>query len=78
MDMAIEVLRTQLVQDGMRPNFLGKKVRDNSIIEFISYPWQAGQELFIMVRRPNRPTTINCVSADEVEPTGVRSEDCLN
>lgn len=68
MDNAVEVVRKQLVQAGMRPNWFGRKGRKK--VEFVSFPWQAGRELFVLVRLPNQPTTVECVTADEVAPLG--------
>lgn len=67
-DRAVELVRRKLVALGMKPFFLGQK--GTRRVEFISYPWQAGSELFILIREPNKPTTVECVEAQQVEPTG--------
>lgn len=63
-DGAIEVVRKELVLNGMRPHRQGKLQRKK--VEIISYPWVAGKEIFVLVREPNRPETVQCVGADEI------------
>lgn len=60
----VDGLRKELIRTGMRPNRLGKMAGRK--VEFISYPWTAGQEIFVLVRVPNKPSTVKCVGADEV------------
>jgi len=67
-DRAVEIVRRELVTSGMKPYHIGLK--NGRRVEFISYPWQAGQELFVLIRKPNRPSSVECVTVEEVEPTG--------
>lgn len=62
-----EVLCKALTQDGMKPYWLGKD-QDGKILEYISMPWVAGADIFVMVRTPNDPTTLDCVDALQVLP----------
>jgi hypothetical protein len=70
---AVELARRALVTQGMRPDFLGRHNRKK--VEFVTYPWQAGSELFVIIRRPRKldsngwkPGRVECVPADEVVP----------
>lgn len=56
-----------LREDGVRPNWLGKTV-DGKLYEYVSYPWAAGNDVFVMVREPNNPATIECMDALQVTP----------
>ena len=67
-DKAVEMIRRQLMAEGMKPNWLGRWGRKK--VEFISFPWQAGRELFVLVRKPNQPDTVECITVDEVKPLG--------
>lgn len=64
MDNLTEDLRLRLVQLGMQPNRLGRL--GLKTIQFISYPWTSGYEIFVLVCDKNRPNTVSCVGADEV------------
>ncbi len=64
MDNLIEDVRLKLVRLGMQPSRLGKLGRKT--IEFISYPWTSGYEIFVLVRDQGRPDEVSCVGADEV------------
>ena len=64
MDSLTEDVRLKLVRLGMQPNRFGKLGRKT--VEFVSYPWTSGYEIFVMVREQGRPNMVSCVGADEV------------
>lgn len=70
MSNVVEQLRKELVSHGMRPAWLG--LRKGRAVEFLTFPWQAGQELFVLVRRVKTGRE-EVVGADEVEPLGERN-----
>jgi hypothetical protein len=67
----LEGLRTELVRRGMKPHHIGRLGKRQ--VEFLSYPWLAGKEIFVLVSVPNKPETATCVGADEVKPAGQSS-----
>lgn len=67
-----ETLCKVLTQDGMKPYQFGKDA-DGKLFEYVSFPWVAGADIFVMVRKPNAPATLDCVDALEVLPTNSRA-----
>ena len=65
MDMAIEMVRRGLIKSGMYP--LGTGTVGGKSIEFVSYPWQAGRELFILVRKKNQSQTTECIEVERIK-----------
>lgn len=62
-----EVLCKALAMDGMKPYWLGK-TDDGILYEYVSYPWVAGADIFVMVRKPHNPLTMECLEALQVLP----------
>ncbi len=58
-------LKIELMAIGMRPS--GTGMQGKKKVEFVSNPWIAGREIFIMVQDYKRPQTARCVGADEIE-----------
>lgn len=57
----------KLSQFGVRPNWLGKN-QQGELKEFVSLPWVAGKDVFVLVSEPNKPDTTECVDARTVKP----------
>jgi hypothetical protein len=56
-----------LIRGGVRPNWLGKK-EDGTLIEFCSFPWRAGSDVFVLVQKPDKPKSAECIEVRNVEP----------
>ena len=57
----------KLMGIGVRPSWLGEK-KDGTVLEYCSLPWVAGNEIFILVRKPDNPNTVECVELRKVKP----------
>lgn len=56
---------------GVQPYWLGFLKRDDGpsiVVEFVSLPWVAGRDVFVLVQQPNKPHTIDCVHIKDITP----------
>ena len=62
-------LEVKLIELGVRPNWLGK-TKGGKVLEYLSHPWVAGRDVFVLVQEPGKPETADCVVVWEVRPLG--------